>query len=193
MANFLQILFGSHSEPTPKQSVQAQQPASKPDSQPSSDDVLANANRLMLLMEVMRQAKLYGDSDTVQAVNNMTYDGPLPEKLPDGSYTRIYELQDYNIAGINYRENIAAYLGDLEGYLKPDPDNEHDPNAIAVYAHDGHHLGFVPSACTDYIRSLGKQFPIAITGTITQEHDDIEDRYYFVGTVYLYVLNNTEI
>lgn len=189
MANFLQKLFGSNSEPTPKQSVQTQQPARKPDSQPSSDDVLANANRLMLLMEVMRQAKLYGDSDTVQAVTNMTYDGPLPEKLPDGSYTRLYELQDYNIAGINYRGNVATYLGDFEGYLKPDPENEHDPNAIAVYAKDGHHLGFIPAACTDYIRSLGKQFPIAITGTIDQEHDDIEDRYYFVGTVFLYVLN----
>ena len=143
---------------------------------------------MMLLMEVKRQAELYGDTDTVQEVLNMTYDGPMPEQQPDGSYSRIYELQDYNIAGINYRENIAGYLGDFEGYLKPDPDNEHDPNAIAVYSHDGHYLGFVPAACTDYIRSLGKQFPIAITGTIEQEHDDIEDRYYFVGTIFLYVL-----
>ena len=143
---------------------------------------------MMLLMEVKRQAELYGDTDTVQEVLNMTYDGPMPEQQPDGSYSRIYELQDYNIAGINYRENIAAYLGDFEGYLKPDHDNEHDPNAIAVYSHDGHHLGFVPAACTDYIRSLGKQFPIAITGTIEQEHDDIEDRYYFVGTIFLYVM-----
>ena len=189
MANFFQKLFGSHSEPTPKQSVQAQQPTRNPDSQPSSDDVLANANRLMLLMEVMRQAKLYGDSDTVQAVTNMTYDGPLPEKLPDGSYTRLYELQDYNIAGINYRENIAAYLGDFEGYIKPDPDNEHDPNAIAVYHKDGHQLGFIPAGCTDNIRALGLLFPIAIAGTIEQEHDEDENRDYFVGTVYLYVLS----
>ena len=143
---------------------------------------------MMLLMEVKRQAELYGDTDTVQEVLNMTYDGPMPEQQPDGSYYRIYELQDYNIAGINYRENVAAYLGDFEGYLKPDPDNEHDPNAIAVYARDSHHLGFIPAGCTDTIRALGKQFPISITGTIEQERDDIEDRYYFVGTVYLYVL-----
>ena len=184
MANFFQRLFGSSSEPTAKP-VEPAQPSAP---QPSTDDVLANANRMMLLMEVMRQAKLYGDADTVQAVNNMTYDGPMPEQQPDGSYSRIYELHDYNIAGINYRENIAAYLGDFEGYLKPDQDNEHDPNAIAVYARDGHHLGFIPACCTDYIRSLGRQFPLPITGTIDQEHDDVENRYYFVGTVYLYVL-----
>jgi hypothetical protein len=184
MANFLQKLFGLSST----QVSQQDQPAQPSEPISSSDDVLTEANRLMLLMEVMTQAKRYRDDATVQAVSNMTYDGPLPEKLPDGSYSRIYELQDYNIAGINYRENIAAYIGDFEGYLKPDPDNEHDPNAISVHAEDGHHLGFIPAACTDYIRALGKPFPIAVTGTIDQEHDDIEDRYYFVGTVYLYVL-----
>jgi hypothetical protein len=151
-------------------------------------EVIAESKRLVLLGEVMMQAKLYGDADTVQAVNNMTYDGPLPEQQPDGSYSRIYELQDYNIAGINYRENIAAYLGDFEGYLKTDPENEHDQNAIAVFHSDGHHLGFIPAVCTDDIRSLGRKFPIAVTGTIEQEHDDDEDRDYFVGTVFLYVI-----
>ena len=54
----------------------------------------------MSLMEVKRQAEERGDSDTVNAVLNMTYDGPLPEKLADGSYSCIYTLYDYNIAGI---------------------------------------------------------------------------------------------
>ena len=176
--SFFSKLFGFNSEPT-----------ARPVEQQKTDaELIGEAKRLMLLMEVKRQAELYGDTDTVQEVLNMTYDGPMPEQQPDGSYSRIYELQDYNIAGINYRENVAAYLGDFEGYLKPDPENEHDPNAIAVYSRNGHHLGFIPAACTDYIRSLGKQFPIAITGTIEQEHDDIEDRYYFVGTIFLYVM-----
>jgi len=184
MANFLQKLFGLSST----QVSQQDQPAQPSEPVSSSDDVLTEANRLMLLMEVMTQAKRYGDEATVQAVSNMTYDGPLPEKLPDGSYTRLYELQDYNIAGINYRENIAAYLGDFNGYIKPDPDNEHDPNAISVHAEDGHLLGFIPAACTNYIRSLCLPFPIRVTGTIEQEHDEIDNRYYFVGTVYFYVL-----
>ncbi len=176
--SFFSKLFGFNSEPT-----------AQPVEQPKTDaELVGDFKKMILLMEVKRQAEERGDEDTVNAVLNMTYDGPLPEKLPDGSYTRLYELQDYNIAGINYRENIAAYLGDFEGYLKPDPDNEHDPNAIAVCARDGHHLGFIPAGCTDNIRALGKPFPMPITGTIEQEHDDIEDRNYFVGTIFLYVL-----
>ena len=152
------------------------------------DKTLLEANRLMALAEVRRQAALYGDTATVAAVNNMTYDGPLPVKLADGTYSRVYTLYDYNIAGINYREGIADYLGDFEGYLQPNPDNEHDPNAIAVYHKDGHHLGFIPAACTDYVRGLGLPFPIAVTGTIERNHDEIEDRDYFVGTVFFHAL-----
>lgn len=163
-------------------------PADTPSAQPSDNDALADANRLLPLAEVMRQAEARGDNDPVQAVKNMTYSGPLPEQRPDGSFSCVYELQDYNIAGINYREGIAAYVGDFNGYLQPDPDNEHDPNAIAVYAQDGHHLGFIPAGCTDFIRSLGRTFPMPVTGTIEQEHDETEDRDYFVGTVYFYML-----
>lgn len=171
-------LFGSHSEPV-----------AQPVEQPKTyAELVGDVKKMMLLMEVKRQAEARGDKETAKAVNDMTYDGPLPERLPDGSFTRIYELQDYNIAGINYRENVSAYLGDFEGYLKPDPENEHDPNAIAVYSRNGHHLGFIPAACTDHIRALGRPFPMPITGNIDQEHDDVENRYYFVGTVYIYAL-----
>ena len=155
----------------------------------TDEELIQNSNYLMSLMEVRRQASDRGDTATVAAVDNMTYDGPLPEKLADGSYTRIYTLYDYNIAGINYRDGIADYLGDFDGYLQPDSENEHDPNAIAIYHKDGHHLGFIPAGCTDQLRAFGLSFPISITGTIEQEHDDIENRDYFVGTVYLFVLN----
>ena len=155
----------------------------------TDEELIQNTNYLMSLMEVRRQAADRGDTATVAAVDNMTYDGPMPEKLADGSYSRIYTLYDYNIAGINYRDGIADYLGDFEGYLQPDPENEHDPNAIAIYHKDGHHLGFVPAGCTDQLRAFGLPFPITVTGTIEQEYDDIENRDYFVGTVYLFVIN----
>ena len=177
--SFFSKLFGFNSEPV-----------AQPVEQPKTDaELIGEAKRLMLLMEVKRQAEARGDQETARACLDMTYDGPLPKRKEDGTYSCVYELQDYNIAGINYRENIAAYIGDFEGYLKPDPDTEHDPNAIAVYARDGHHLGFIPAGCTDNIRALGLPFPIAITGTIEQEHDEDENRDYFVGTVYLYVLS----
>lgn len=184
MANFLQKLFGLSSEQNVKPAQTAQQPAPHK----SANDVLADANRLMLLLEVKRQAEARGDKETAKACLDMTYDGPIPERRADGTYSCVYELQDYNIAGINYRENISAYLGDFEGYLKPDPENEHDPNAIAVYSRNGHHLGFIPAACTDHIRALGRPFPMPITGTIDQEKDETKNRYYFVGTVFIYVL-----
>lgn len=163
--------------------------ASSPDaSEKSTEELLAEASHLLALAEVLRQAKLYGDTETYAAVNNMTYNGPMPVKLPDGTYTSVYELQHYNIAGINYRDGIADYLGDFEGYLQPDPTNEHDTNAIAIFHKDGHHLGFINAGCTDAIRALGRHFPLAVSGNIEQEHDDIENRDYFVGTVYLYAL-----
>ncbi|MBR7155005.1 MAG: HIRAN domain-containing protein [Paludibacteraceae bacterium] len=154
----------------------------------STEELIAESYRLVALIEVRRQAQMYGDAATVAAVDDMTYDGPLPDKRPDGTYTSVYELHDYNIAGINYRDGIAAYVGDFDGYLQPDQTNEHDPNAIAIFHKDGHHLGFIPAACIDHIRALGRPFPMPITGNIEQEHDDIENRYYFVGTVYIYAL-----
>lgn len=158
--------------------------------QQSDEELMEHAQYLISLIEVRRQAEQYGDTVTMKAIDDMKYDGPIPQLLEDGSYTRIYALHDYNIAGINYRENIGEYVGDFDGYLQADPDNEHDPNAIAVYHSDGHHLGFIPAGCTDYIRAFGFPFPIQITGTIEQEHDDIDDRDYFVGTVYLYALKS---
>ena len=132
---------------------QAAAHAATPDK--STEELLAESYRLVALIEVRRQAQMYGDDETVAAVDNMTYDGPLPDKLPDGTYTSVYELNDYNIAGINYRDGIAAYIGDFDGYLQPDPTNEHAPNAIAIFHKDGHHLGFIPAGCTDAIRALG--------------------------------------
>ena len=151
----------------------------------TDEELIQNANYLMSLMEVRRQASDRGDTATVAAVDNMTYDGPLPEKLADGSYTRIYTLYDYNIAGINYRDGIADYLGDFEGYLQPDPDNEHDPNAIAIYHSDGHHLGYIPQNMTDDIRDCGLPFPIQIWGDIEEDYDYDEKRRFFRGTVWM--------
>ena len=164
---------------------------SKPDEQfqeqtKSTDQVLVDANRMLLLMEVMRQAKEHNDTATMQEVNKMTYDGPLPELLPDGSYTSLYEEElSFNIAGINYREGIAAYVGKFDGYLQPDTQNEYDPNAIAVYHSDGHHLGFIPAYETQEVRELNLPFPIEVTGFIEQKHNEAEKRDYFQGVVYV--------
>lgn len=150
------------------------------------EELIQNADYLMSLMEVKRQAEERGDSDTVNAVLNMTYNGTMPMQKPDGSYTCIYNpLWDFNLAGVNYRKNIRDYVGVFEGYLQPETDNEYDPDAIAVYHADGHHLGYIPQNCTDDIRDLELPFPIAIFGEIEEGYDYEENRNYFKGTVYL--------
>lgn len=176
--SFFSKLFGFNSEP-----------AAQPVEQQKTDaELIGEAKRLMLLMEVMRQAKEHNDAATVNAVNTMTYEGTLPELLPDGSYTSLYEEElSFNIAGINYREGIADYVGEFEGYLQPDTQNEYDPNAIAVYHSDGHHLGFIPAYETQEVRELNLPFPIEVTGIIEQKHNDAENRDYFQGVVYVEV------
>lgn len=37
-------------------------------------------------------------------------------------------------------------------YLKPEPNNQADPNAIAIYLKDGSHIGYVPKEDTKAIR-----------------------------------------
>ena len=51
------------------------------------------------------------------------------------------------VAGIKFRENYEEMLSKLEEgmelQIKPEPDNEFDPDALAVY-HDEDHLGYIP-------------------------------------------------
>ena len=172
--SFLRKLFGFNSEP-----------AAQPVEQPKTDaELIGEAKRLILLMEVKRQAEERGDEDTVNAVLNMTYNGTLPTQKPDGSFTNIYNpLWDFNLAGVNYRENIRDYVGVFDGYLQPEPENEYDPDAIAIYHSDGHHLGYIPTDFTQDIRDQELTFPITIWGCIEEDHDG--SRRFFRGTIWM--------
>ena len=63
-----------------------------------------------------------------------------------------FEVVQFNIAGMSYRENIDDYLGEFKGTLEAEPNNEYDPNAIKVLAADGHHVGYVPKDMTADVR-----------------------------------------
>lgn len=136
--------------------------------------------------EVLRQAKERGDAETVQAATNLTYEGTMPQRKPDGTFTSIYNpVWDFNIAGINFRKGIKKYIGDFFGYIQPEPTNEYDPDAIAIYHSDGHHLGYIPADFTDDIRDLELPFPLKVFGWIEEDYDEDERRHYFRGTIYL--------
>ena len=139
--------------------------------------------QLILFGEVLRQAKERNDQRTVEQVTNLTYRGPLPVQKQDGSYTSYYYVSEYSIAGINKRRGIGVYLGKYRGYLKPEPSNKFDPNAIAVYHEDGKHLGYIASEATESVRRLGQDFPMFCWGEIRQVWED--DRKFFVGDLYI--------
>ena len=146
-----------------------------------------------LYMERMRDAKKLaeerGDVEALQAIKEDRYDELLQNRELARRASRMPDIyiEDYNIAGINFRKGIKDYVGKFEGYLMPEPDNKHDRNAIAIHHRDGKHLGYIPAGCTDHIRGLNYRFPIAIYGDIEEDYDYDERRKYYRGTIYLTV------
>ena len=124
-----------------------------------------------------------GDTEAVQAIDNGTYKELLERRAAKRvqTITADDEIYSYSIAGINYRKGIATYLGRSTGYIKPEPTNRHDPNAIAIYATDGHHLGYIREYETDSVRALRLRFPIPASVYIEECYDDDENRRFFVG------------
>lgn len=63
-----------------------------------------------------------------------------------------FEVVQFYIAGIEYRDNMNSYLGEFHGTLEAEPTNKYDCNAIKVLAPDGHHVGYVPKDMTSEVR-----------------------------------------
>lgn len=51
------------------------------------------------------------------------------------------------IAGVQYR-NDKEDVGGFFGYVKLEPENEFDPNAVAIYRNDGKLIGYIPKDMT---------------------------------------------
>ena len=122
------------------------------------------------------------------------------------------------VAGIKYRENYEEMLSKLEEgmelQIKPEPDNEYDPDALAVY-HDEDHLGYIPKkdipavllnmenecgfAEIEYVdeEHIDLVIPVSFHKLLTMSDDELEDyRFYKTGkTKYEkgYVENNSPI
>ena len=174
-----------------KQNVSTKQKA-KEEVQPPQKTY--SATYLLRLAEVKRQAEARGDDATVQSVLNMTYDGPLPVMKPDGTFADLSStIISYPTAGINFRRGLGEYVGDFIGYLKPEPKNKYDHNAIAIHHSDGKHLGYIPADDTDAVRDLSIPFPIPIWGEIEEDYDEYEDRIYYRGVIYIEVPKNNSI
>ena len=157
---------------------------------------MEKARRLIALSEVMKQAKMMGDTDTYDAAMKLTYHGKLPEPREDGAWTSIYDdLRILKIAGMNYRGNLSAYVGQFKGVLVPEPKNEYNPFAIMVKVEDGKHVGYIKEEQTGMVRTwvgaeqLGFEEPTIfkpyrVDGFI-DEREDEDGRKYYDGCVYV--------
>lgn len=132
-----------------------------------------------------QHAEQIGDTEAVQAIDNGIYKELLERRATKRQQTipQDYASYQYDIAGINFRRGIADYVGKSTGYLKPQPTNRHDPNAIAIYSSDHHHLGYIREYETDEVRSLRLHFPIPVAVYIEECYDYDESHRFFVGHV----------
>ena len=155
--------------------------------QPTDEELLANARLLMQKAEALTQANIVGDKTIADAIKSDTYSGPLPERRADGGWLSIFDnLRILSIAGINHRKNIDLYTGRVECALVPEPTNEFDPDAIKIVAEDSHHLGYIASGQTDFVRSLtANEFPYRCIAFIEEHEDEVDGHRFFVGHVYI--------
>ena len=178
------VLFKEYCDKKDREKIAEEEQEQKAIEEKEHREFMANVKRQMQLMEVLRQAKLVGDKESEADILNGNYDGKLPEELSNGMWTSVFDnLTILNIAGINYRGNLSAYVGDFNGVLMPEPKNDYDPNAIMIKCEDGKHLGYVPENMTDMVREIvGEDFQrYRITGHIFGNED--EDHKYFTGYI----------
>ena len=150
-------------------------------------NLIEEAELMTRKCQALIQADIVGDIKTINTINDNSYNGPLPEKRSDGGFLSIYDnLRILKIAGINHRQGINRYIGRVECALVPEPQNEYDPNAIKVVASDRHHLGYIPSDMTDFVRSIaGEEFPMRCTCFIDEVEDEYDGHKFYVGYVYI--------
>ena len=157
----------------------------------TDDELIKEAVGFMTKAEALKQAQIYGDDVTKNAILNNTYKGPWPERRDDGGWLSIYDdLRILKVAGMDHRTGIGRYKGFIDAALVPEPQNEFDPNAIKVIASDRHHLGYVAAHQTDFVRSLTHDtFPYRCKCDIYEGENDDDEKYY---EGFLYIVKNKE-
>ena len=189
IAIFAVIVIFASSRAKSHEQVQTELAAKMYGNQSADDafDLASETERMRRLAEAMIQAKAAGHDDDYEAMLDGTYTGPLPELRDDGGYLSIYDdLRILKIAGINYRQGINRYTGRVMSALVPEPANEFDPNAIKIVAEDRHHLGYIPTNQTDFVRSLtDESFPYRCECHIYQGEDEDDGHKFFYGFVYI--------
>lgn len=85
---------------------------------------------------------------------------------------------EFVIAGTNYNDDIADYMGEFRGRLVPDPANEHDPNAIRVEHEDGGFVGYVPRKEQQELRDFKGHLPCPCYCYVEHKTEKGRGKYY---------------
>lgn len=140
--------------------------------------------------EAIRQADEVFDGKIKKAIQNGTYEGPLPEHIVGGHWTDLYPgtYRSY-IAGVNYRKGLKDcdwYV--FEATLIAEPRNKFDKNAIKIVrAEDNKKIGYVPADQTEAVRKfLDGQLPYTCKAFIESEEEDYETASGDYRTRYIY-------
>lgn len=95
------------------------------------------------------------------------------------------EDESYNIAGINKYKISNLDRGTWRGFVKCEPNNPYDSNAVAVYLGNNRQVGYlnkeIAESCREDIAAEGGKLPCIVR--IEQKFDEEEKRLYYRGRV----------
>lgn len=112
-----------------------------------------------------------------------TKPSPASSGIPDIKFRGV-EVENFSmymvgfstyIAGINFRCN-ARDAGGFLGYAVPEPDNEYDTNAVAIYRNDGKLLGYIPKKDNREFKEWSDSCTVPCVGYILSEDGTMKGR-----------------
>ena len=94
------------------------------------------------------------------------------------SIPKDYAYLIFNIAGTSFRNGLDKCVGTFDGKLVPEPDNEHDPNAIKIMWNGTKLIGYVPWDRTLEVKSF-IALPCECSGALIKDKDEDGTVFYW--------------
>lgn len=152
MREFLRRLFGNGSAQAPPRSRPAANVASRSQRsvlQPEQRPVIYRAEYMSADLEHQALSDGLEDARLRRVRDRLVIETPLGWLNPRSRGAHRHGLYCFKVAGTSHHE-AALKAGDFSPgapvRLEREPQNAHDPNAIAVYAAAGRKVGFVPAS-----------------------------------------------
>lgn len=87
----------------------------------------------------------------------------------------------YKVVGTSFRQDaVRGVKVDDTGTVRPEPDNEHHPNALAVYI-DDRHCGYIPALVANLFAPPAEGIPCRVTAIRQNQIDGFPEKWGTVG------------